>query len=499
MHCVLRPNMILRKGLRMDNTTYLKILRAAGYKIFEASARHLGETWYVLAELADENWLLIIGKADTAFSGKLEKAGELIFMRCDLNHENCCALKLRFPYTAPVSLKGKKKSIGLGDRLGLVTGAQLKALEGTDFFPVLAQQSTRELTLTGRTNRNMMDEVAWQVFQAGYEGGYAADGDHRKTQKEVHDALEDGVTMLTLDCSEHIDDKAYLLDILTAEALCSERFSHEELTLWKKLYCGKSFPAQGGYQVFFEPSEFFQMLLTYGKALEFAERIYSQEIKACTHEVSFEISIDETDIPTKPCAHYFVAAELARRGVLVDSIAPRFCGEFQKGIDYIGNIERFQEEFARHAAIAREFHSRISVHSGSDKFSIFPIVSKLSKGEFHIKTSGTSWVEAVRVIAKCDPALFRRMLHVACGHFEEAKKYYHVTADLNRVLNPDGAADECLPDFLDQTDTRQVLHITYGFLLQVERENIYRTLHEHRDVLEKMLSSHILRHVNLLS
>lgn len=483
----------------MDHTEYLKILRTAGYQIFEESVRRLGNTWYIMAEFGRETWLLLLGEEDKEFSGISETVESLTFLRCALNHENCCVLQKRFPYTAPVSLKGKKRTIGLGDRLGLVTGAHLKALEGMDFFPVLAQQSTRELTLTGRTNRDMMDTVAWQVFQAGYEGGYAADGDHRKTQKEVQEALDDGVTMLTLDCSEHIDDKAYLLDVSEAKALCRERFSDGELTLWKELYCGKSVSILGGYQIYFDPSEFFQMLLTYGKAVEFAEQIYVQEIKACTHEVSFELSIDETEIPTKPCAHYFVAAELLRRKISVDSIAPRFCGEFQKGIDYIGDIEQFQEEFAVHAAIAHKLHYRISIHSGSDKFSIFPIVGRLSSGEFHIKTSGTSWVEAVRVIAKCDPNLFHRMLHIACRHFEEAKKYYHVTASLNHVLNLGRIEDESLPDLLDQTDVRQVLHITYGFLLQSERESIYDTLYEHRGALERAISSHIRRHLTLLS
>ena len=184
-------------------------------------------------------------------------------------------------------------------------------------------------------------------------------------------------------------------------------------------------------------------------------------------------------------------------------MAPRFCGEFQKGIDYIGDVDRFRVEFATHAQIAEKFGYRISVHSGSDKFSIFPYVGQLTNGRFHLKTSGTSWVEAVRVIAECDPALFRRMVHYSCGRYPEAKAFYHVTGQVEKVPDVDAVADTELPYLLDETDTRQVMHITYGFLLQekdaegryVFRDDIYRTLRQHKKELDDTISRHIRKHL----
>lgn len=487
----------------MEKEYWLSLIRENNYAPYEASARVIGETLYVMARREYDRFLILAGQDDAAFCGTALNLEQGFVKVCDLTRENCAALQAKFPYTVPVSLHGKDVTIGLGERLGICSGAHIAAVAGTGAFPVLAQQSKRELSLTGRSNRKMMDDVAWQVFQAGYEGGYAADGDHRKTLEEVRDAVSDGATMITLDCSDHIDNAAHTLASDVAEKACKEVFSAETLQTWNELYCGKTFAVSNGMSITFEESAFWQLLLTYGNAIFFAKKVYEEVIVPCDHPVSFEISIDETETTTEPCAHYFVAAELIRLGVAVDSMAPRFYGEFQKGIDYIGELPRFEAEFCAHVAIADHFKYRISVHSGSDKFSVFPCVGKNSGKRFHLKTSGTSWLEAVRVIAVCDPALFRRMVPFSCEHFHEALQYYHVSADVSRVPNVETLTDEELPTLLDKVDSRQVLHITYGFLLQAKnedgssrfRDDIYRVLQDNQEYLDDVLSRHIRKHL----
>ena len=93
-------------------------------------------------------------------------------------------------------------------------------------------------------------------------------------------------------------------------------------------------------------------------------------------------------MPTSVEAHYFVAAELVKAGVRLASMAPRFSGEFQKGIDYKGNTEVFADEFEQHFMIAEHFGYRISVHSGSDKFSVFPIIGQKTGAGFTLKPPG---------------------------------------------------------------------------------------------------------------
>ena len=492
--------------MTLDKQRVLAECIEAEYLPTETSWRESKNNAFLLARHRGLPVMLIFGERPPWFEGDTISVGEVYALKCPLTSGNLLALQQKFPELKPVSLEGHDVTMGLGDRLGLVSGAHIAALAGTEAFPVLAQQSKRELNLTGRSYRQMLDDVAWQVFEAGYHGGYAADGDHLKTLEEVRAAIADGATMITLDCSEHIDPDAYRLDADAALTQCREKFTQAQLDGWTQTYCGKTFPLPEGRQVIFDETFFPQMLLTYGAALDFMETVYQAAIAAAPHAVSFEISIDETEVPTTPEAHYFIARELAERQVVVGSVAPRFCGEFQKGVDYRGDTDQFQREFAVHAAIAEAFGYRVSVHSGSDKFSIFPYVGKLSGGRFHLKTSGTSWVEAVRVIAMCDPALFRRMAAFSRLHFEEARAYYHVSASLDRMPDMDNIPDKGLPALLDMVDTRQVMHITYGFLLQAKneqgaslfRDDIYRTLQSNKALLDSVIQDHIRRHLTLL-
>ena len=127
------------------------------------------------------------------------------------------------------------------------------------------------------------------------------------------------------------------------------------------------------------------------------------------------MSVDETESPTTAAQHYFIASELSRRGVKLDSLAPRFCGQFQKGVDYIGDIHELEENFRVHAGIARHFGYKLSLHSGSDKFSVFSSFASCCDGHFHVKTAGTSWLEAMAVVAETEPQLYRRIHAFALG------------------------------------------------------------------------------------
>ena len=165
--------------------------------------------------------------------------------------------------------------------------------------------------------------------------------------------------------------------------------------------------------------------------------IYSKFFSEGKYKAELEISIDETEIPTSPIQHYFVANELHRRGIKFSSLAPHFCGEFEKGIDYVGNLEQFEREFIFHALIAKHFNYKISIHSGSDKFSVYPIISRYTNGKLHIKTSGTSWLEAMRIVATANPMLYRNIHKYALNVFEDASKNYRVSTNLENIPDID--------------------------------------------------------------
>ena len=485
----------------MDKERFFSLCRGAGLAPADASYREKSEALFACCDGPDGARLAVSGPAARAFDGT--DTGEIKL--CPLSEENLAELGKIFPWVLPVSTAGHELTIGFGDRLGLVTEAHIASLAGTRIFPVLAQQSKRELGLTGRSFSGMLAEVGWQVFRCGYQGGYAADGDHLKTAEEIRQALDSGATMITLDCSEHLDDRVDRLGAAELRAFCTARFDAARRERWLRTYAGRSF-SLGAVRLSFSEEELYGVVARYGKALDFMESICKDVIRTAAKPVIFEISIDETATATAPNAHFFVAAELCARGVSFDSMAPRFCGEFQKGIDYIGDLEQLNRDVEAHAAIAEHFGYRLSVHSGSDKFSAFPVIGKHCRGKLHLKTSGTSWVEALRVIAAADPALFRRLMHGAAAHFEEAKTYYHVSALPERVPPPESVEDARLPELLNEDDARQLMHITYGFLLQEKgpdgkylfRDDIYACLSKNRAALRDVIVGHFLRHYRAL-
>ena len=210
----------------------------------------------------------------------------------------------------------------------------MQAVDEYNAYPVLAQQSIRELDLTHRGYEDVLDAASWAVFRHGYRKGFGADGDHLKKPEEVEYALELGFTMITLDCSEHIRSD---VNDMSPEQAADECLLTDEL---KECYLDQHFDVGEGNVITFDEDSLRRCVLIYSKAVEFVSDIFKKYISGKTDQVDFEVSIDETPTPTLPLQHYFVANELLKRG---ENCHPssRFCGEFQKGVDYIGDVDRF--------------------------------------------------------------------------------------------------------------------------------------------------------------
>jgi tagaturonate epimerase len=417
-------------------------------------------------------------------------------IKAPLLHKNAEVLRKLFPFTAPSRVLGKERSFGLGDRLGIAAPGHIRLFEKYDAYPVFAQQSIRELTLTNRSYEDVLDAATFAVFREGFKKEWGADGDHLKTANDVKYALSLGFTMITLDCSDHIRN-----DINAANAPVPPKKIAQK-------YIGKQFDIGEGITLTFTEEELKIIYGIYGKAISFAVDMYKRFFKHGKYNADFEISIDETSAPTTPLQHYFVARELIDCGVSFATIAPRFCGEFQKGVDYSGSLDQFNKEIKVHAIIARHFKYKLSIHSGSDKFSVFPSIGTETRRIFHVKTAGTNWLEAMRVVALVDHILYREVHKYALSVFEQAGKYYHVTTDLDNIPNVDSLANEELPKLFENNDARQLIHITYGFILNKKnstnetdftfRDRLYNLWQKHEDLYEKALFSHIGRHLDLL-
>ncbi|MGL4368261.1 MAG: tagaturonate epimerase family protein, partial [Spirochaetota bacterium] len=188
----------------------LSVGNAAGVQGgFSHSYAEAGGARVILFRDGEKNLLVAAGTGPLfdELSGETAGNGKI----CPGSHENRIVLQRYFSFLVPSAAGRDRASIGLGDRLGRATPGHIRAVKGRDIFPVFAQQSIRELTLTGRTYEDVLDDVVYAVFREGYRGGFGADGDHLKTEADIAMSLSLGFTMITLDCSEKIDNTVQAL------------------------------------------------------------------------------------------------------------------------------------------------------------------------------------------------------------------------------------------------------------------------------------------------
>jgi tagaturonate epimerase len=440
--------------------------------------------------------------------GSREIVGDTAQIIGPMSARNAAALRTHLPWLSPEPV-GLRTSAGLGDRLGLATPGHAQALRSTggSMAPVFAQQSIREMTRTGRSPQDVMDAATWGMFEAGWRAGTGADADHLKTTEDIDACLAAGFTWFTIDPGSHVDgtaDTASEADVrAAAAALPWEALEDSQADLLAR-YLGAPLDVEG-HTVVFDEAIVLRAAAKYGRAVAHVAAMYRHLLsRVPSRRFDLEVSVDETDTPTTPAEHVYVVRELSRLGVTWQSLAPRFVGRFEKGVDYIGDLAAFEAEFIVHAAIARQFGPyKISLHSGSDKFSIYPIAARHTRGLVHLKTAGTSYLEALRTVAIVSPALFREIYVFGLEHYEADKVSYHVSAELAKAPQPSQLADTELALVLDQFDARQVLHVTFGSVLTTRGADgalFYYTrlmdlLRTNRRVYADCLDHHFTRHL----
>jgi tagaturonate epimerase len=377
-------------------------------------------------------------------------------------------------------------SFGFGDRLGLATPGHIASVRGTKFAPIFAQQSVRENIRTGRAPQQVMDDARRAVDAAQWDSPWGADADHLKSLDDIPPFVEAGYTFFTVDPGEYVDNSA---DTDSLEILERKTASLD----WDEL--SAMYLDQKDEQVWgrFETESLMRAAIKYGKAIQHAVTMF-QRLSQMKDQFDFEVSIDETDSPTKPLEHFFIANELTRRNVKFTSLAPRFIGRFEKGVDYIGDLEALDAELEKHAAVTSYFGTyKLSLHSGSDKFSVYPLVVKHWGAHIHVKTAGTSYLEALRVLAKHEPELFLKIYLLGRECYETDKRSYHVSAQLNRLPHTDD-----LPSLLNDFHAREVLHVTFGSALARFGVALKAALAKHEAAYYEGLRTHFDKHLQYL-
>ncbi len=417
-----------------------------------------------------------------------------------LSDVNANHLRKVFPYLRPTTL-GLKTSAGTGDRLGWATPGHIAAFRAVeaDIAPIYAQQSMRENARTLRPPRKVMDDALWGIFQTGWIKAWGADADHLKTLEDVHECGNSGYTFFTVDPFDYVDNEAHQASIVMLEGKMQSlpwdelESSPEDLT---ERFLNKTIQLDG-CTISFDRLHLQRAVCKYGAAIAHAKRMYLQAVEKVVEQPwEMEISVDETETPTSPLEHYFIVSELLRLGVKFVSLAPRFVGRFEKGVDYIGDMAFFEAELAQHTAVQKHFGNyKISIHSGSDKFSIYPLFAKYTDGKVHLKTAGTSYLEALRVMALRDPDFFREIAAFSYDHYEVDRATYHVSGELEKVPQLESLSDNQLTQWLDQFDARQVLHVTYGSALELFGGKLLSRLDDYENDYEQVLKTHFIKHL----
>ena len=409
--------------------------------------------------------------------------------------ENAAALRSVLPWLKPRRW-GLETSAGTGDRLGLATPGHVQAFKDVaGVNPVFAQQSTREMGRTHRTPRAVLDDATWGAFQEGWTAGVGADADHQKTEESLSECAEAGFVFFTvdpgdeMDMSAHDDDeatvraKAFALDLSSLDTSADDVVAR---------YAGQRIDLESGPLLLDEESVVRAVAKAGPALVRGLELIRHLEGLGIEHELEF--AIDETDRPTTLVEHVVVVKELQRNGVDLISFAPRWVGQFEKGVEYIGDRGALAKNFADHAEIARVLGPyKLSLHSGSDKFSIYPSFVEATRGVAHLKTAGTSWIEALRIVAAHDPALLREILALSLASFEENRHSYHLSCDTAKIRTdmPDDRVGELVTAF----DSRQVMHVGYGAVLDAFGEQIKGLLIDHEGEYAALMKEHFLAHL----
>jgi hypothetical protein len=407
-------------------------------------------------------------------------------------------------------------SFGVGDRFAHQASAQLQAFlklqqDGVEVIPVW-NKSNREHTFVGSEPQSVYDAAAAAISELGWGSDWHVDADH--IQLQTVDRFLPCSDFFTIDVADSIGKKASQADI--------DQFvdRHTELVGTQQIE-GLSVPIE------ISRSEVEAVAAKYLLAVQEAGQIYRHIAQEKGGESNFiaEVSMDETDAPQTPPELLIILAAIADEKIRVQTIAPKFTGRFNKGVDYVGDLGQFEKEFNDDLAViahaVKQYglpeNLKLSVHSGSDKFSLYPIIRKAMQSSgagVHLKTAGTTWLEELIGLAEAGGEglqLAKEIYGYSFEHVDELCKPYASVIDIDRTKLPDVAevaawsgpqlanAIRHIPDHPEfNPNIRQLLHVSFKVAAK-EGKRYTDLLTTHRDVVSAEVTKNIYeRHLKPL-
>ncbi len=403
-------------------------------------------------------------------------------------------------------------TLGCGDRFEHQGEAQLSAcikagMAGIDVFPVW-NKSYREHMTVHTEPSSVRVEADAAVKALEWNQPYFVDADHINLSNV--DGFIDSSDFFTIDVADYIGNAADGASIDNFIAAMHEFVGKIQLP-------GVEEPLS------VNSKELRSIAEHYLYATQEAGRIYRHITERKSGAFQVEVSMDETDDPQSPVEMLFILAMIAREGIPIDTIAPKFSGRFNKGVDYVGDVEPFEKEFELDVAALRfaaekfglKETLRLSVHSGSDKFSIYPAMNRVIKKfgvGLHVKTAGTTWLEEVIGLAEAGGdglAVAKKIYFQALERYDELAAPYATVIDIDpaRLPSTDEVAGWNSEQFVNalrhdlnhpeyNPGFRQLIHVAYKVAYELGDE-FFPALEEHAaliasNVTENLYAQHII-------
>ena len=413
----------------------------------------------------------------------------------------------------------EKYSFGIGDRFGRQGKAQLAALikakqpgygglrpdeQGLEITPVW-NKSHREHTIIGTKPADTRKEADEAVASCGWKDAYFVDADHIGL-KNV-DLFIESSDFFTIDVADFIGKPAAVSDV---ESFVKKHKKYREFEI-----------SNSKFEITVERIK--TVADTFLLAVKQAGKIYRHISQAkASNSFIIEVSMDETEKPQTPVEMFFILAAIADEGIPAQTIAPKFTGRFKKGVDYVGDVTKFTREFQEDLAVIafaiKEFglpgNLKLSIHSGSDKLSIYEPINKALKkfnAGLHLKTAGTTWLEELigLAIAGGDGLAIAKQIYAkALSRIDELCQPYAAVIDIDRAELPkikdvdkwDGQRfasalrhDQSCPDY--NPNFRQLLHIAYKIAAEMG-ERYFDALDRFEDTIARNVTDNIYeRHI----
>jgi hypothetical protein len=387
---------------------------------------------------------------------------------------------------------GVRKTFGFGDRLGAAADAHIAAASAhPDFAPVFAQQSAPELAGSGRTLQEVMTAAMRGVDRARFRPPWGADADRLRTPPQVEQAAEAGFNYFTIDPGEWIAPDADDLPAGEVAAMLDRLIADGDLPEdWIEPYLDRTIDLPGNQrlQLTFDPLQ--RAAAKYGRAIRHCARL-AETAARTSHGRPYELEVmfGQSGRATTPLEHLFVGLELEARGVRIVSAALQLGDGYQPAAEFEIDPGQFEAQLRAHAAVA-EFCGphKLSFHEASDKPALYPIIGRCCGDAFHLKTSGLSYLEALRVVLRIEPELFMDIARFALTRFDLDRVSAGVATSEQEVRALAGSdPDDAERDFLDTRVGRQMLHVTFGSVVTAGRDGNGRPL---RDRLLELLEIH---------